>query len=113
MHEVGSLPCNITCQSLHFNFIRILWSYSYIIFLQWIYRQITAGQPMEDWVTGYSALAPEALITFDHWTSSRSMSIAYSSGVLGSGSAPSIASRLRTSLDSSAARSAVSRRSMI
>ncbi len=52
-------------------------------------------------------------MTFDHWVSSWSMSTAYSSGVLGSGSAPSIASRLRTSSDVSVARSAVLRRSMI
>src|SRR4051812_50209517 len=44
----------------------------------------------------YSALAPDAFTTLDHWVSSRSMSAAYSAGVDGSGSAPSMARRGRT-----------------
>src|SRR5712691_9007506 len=54
----------------------------------------------------YSGLMPTALTRSDHIVTSRSMMAAYSSGVVGCGSAPSTASRLRTSSVASAALSA-------
>src|SRR5262245_24568398 len=63
--------------------------------------------------TCYSALAPDAFTTFDHCVSSRSISSAYCAGVDGSGSAPSIASRARTSSLASAVLSAALSFSMI
>src|SRR4029453_10511717 len=61
----------------------------------------------------YSALAPDVLTIADHLVSSRSMSAAYSSGVEGSGSAPSSVSRDFRSSDMTAARSAALSLSMI
>ena len=52
------------------------------------------------------AIAPDFFTSADHLVSSRSMSAAYCSGVVGSGSAPSVAMRRCTSSESSAARSA-------
>src|SRR5215475_16004173 len=54
----------------------------------------------------YSGLAPERRTTSDHLVSSRSMSAAYSSGVDGSGSVPSLAMRSLVSGALTASRSA-------
>src|SRR5262245_15944690 len=61
----------------------------------------------------HSALAPDFLTTADHLVSSRSMVAAYSSGVVGRGSVPSLAMRSMVSGAASASRSAVLSLAMI
>src|SRR5215216_330489 len=61
------------------------------------------GWPQALTLVAHSAFAPESFTIRDHLVSSRSISAAYSSGVLDSGSAPAAAKRVRTSSEASAA----------